>query len=79
MENRTSTSRAQQVSRVAGVLTGIVVLVTLAAEVMMIFSDLGPGETDTSRNALMESILVVGGVSALILLSVSWFARRRKG
>jgi uncharacterized membrane protein len=79
MEARNPTTRSRQVSRIASVLAGGVALLAALVEVMMLFSDLGPGETKASRNAQMLWVLVVGGVLVLILLAVSWLAGRRKG
>lgn len=78
MEGPKPTTRSRQVSRIASVLAGLVAFVVLAAEVMMLFSDLGPGETQASRNSLELWVLVAGGVPALILLAISWFAGRRE-
>ena len=77
MEQQEPTSRLRKVSSVATSLALAAVALTAIAEVMMFFGDLGPGETQASRESLALWGLAVGGTVAVILIALSWLTARR--
>ena len=74
-QERNPTTRSRQVSRILGSLAIGAAALTGAAESMMLFSDLGPGETQASRNSLELSVLFVGGIVAVIFVALWGLAR----
>ena len=68
----------KRLERGLGCAAVIVAGVTALLLLMLLFSDLGPGETQASRDHLTLVVLLAGGLPVVLLTALAWVARRRR-